>query len=394
MQSENVVKLFTAENPSALADRAELTECVALLAKLCSGKHPNTILNHIRIASESGGMTLTATNGDIQAETSISADVDARFSAALPAASLLKLMRKGTPSPNAILELLPEDGSTEGDRFVVNKCAVQLASSRFVLDAMTTDDFPEPIRPVEGDKVQRFKIGSAVLWNAIDGTLDAVSADPTRYYLNGVYIHSYRGHLRFVTTDGHRLYIQDTNVQTGKSEISAILPTEGAKFVASILDGHAGADPVKVEISSTIAVFVFRDIAVTVKLVDGTFPDYERVIPAEPDKMVSIAAGEMSARVASMVECTGAGIVRLKFAAEQLIISAHGNLGGGTTGMACEYQGEEFEICFTAKNLQSAIDAASPDGRNMRIRMADAISPAIVSGSIGGWTGVLMPSAG
>ncbi|NEH72298.1 DNA polymerase III subunit beta [Rhizobium leguminosarum] len=390
MQSENVVKLFTSQNPSALVDRAELTECVTLLAKLCSGKQPFPILNHIRISSEPGGMALTATNNDIQAETSIVADVDARFTTALPAAALLKLMKKGTPSSTAILELLPEE-DPDADRTIASKCAIQLASTRFVLDAMPTDDFPEPIRHVAG-KFHKFSIASAILWNAIDGTIDAVSTDETRYYLNGVLIHSHNGHLRFVTTDGHRLYIQDTNVKTGKFEVNAILPTEGARFVASLLDGHAGADPVKVEISASVAVFVFRDIAVSLKLLDGTYPDYQRVIPAEPDKVATVAGGTLSAAAASLVECTGASTVHLKFAAGELILRADGTTGRGTTGLDCDYQGDELEIAFDARYLRSAIDAASPDGRNMKIRMADAISPAIVTGSIGGWTGILMPS--
>ncbi|MEH7904028.1 DNA polymerase III subunit beta [Rhizobium laguerreae] len=390
MQSENVVKLFTSQNPSALVDRAELTECVTLLAKLCNGKQPFPILNHIRISSEPGGMALTATNRDIQAETSIVADVDARFTTALPAAALLKLMKKGTPSSTAILELLPEE-DPDADRTIASKCAIQLASTRFVLDAMPTDDFPEPIRH-EAGKFHKFSIASAVLWNAIDGTIDAVSTDETRYYLNGVHIHNHNGHLRFVTTDGHRLYIQDTNVKTGKFEVNAILPTEGARFVASLLDGHAGADPVKVELSASVAVFVFRDIAVSLKLLDGTFPDYQRVIPAEPDKVATVAGGTLSSAVASLVECTGASTVHLKFTAGELAIRADGTTGGGTTGLDCDYQGDELEIAFDARYLRSAIDAASPDGRNMKIRMAGAISPALVTGSIGGWTGILMPS--
>ncbi|EJB02914.1 DNA polymerase III, beta subunit [Rhizobium leguminosarum bv. trifolii WSM597] len=392
MQSDNIVQLFTSGNPSALIERTELTECTALLAKLCSGKQSMPILNHIRFASEQGGVALTATNLDIQAETSIAADVDARFSAALPAAALLKLMKKGTTSTTTILELLADEADPDADRIVASKCAIQLASTRFVLDAMPTDDFPDLIRHAEGDKVHRFSIGSAILWNAIDGTVDAASTEPTRYYLNGVYIHTHNSHLRFVSTDGHRLYIQETNIQTGKHEIGAILPTEAAKFVANLLDGYAGADPVKVEISKGVAVFIFRDVAVTAKLIDGTFPDYQRVIPAEPDKTATIAGGDLSARVASLVECTGATTVHLKFGGEQLVINASGASGAGTTGMDCDYRGEELEIAFDAGYLRSAIEAASPDGRNMRIRMADALSPAIVTGSIGGWSGVLMPT--
>jgi DNA polymerase-3 subunit beta len=392
MQSENVVKLFTAENPSALIDRAELTECVALLAKLCGGKPSNPVMSHIRVTSEHGGMALTATDGTIQAETSIAADVDARFSAALPAAALLKLMKKGTPSSDAILELLPADAEPVDDRFIPGKCAIQLAGTRFVLDAQPTDHFPTPIRHEEGAKVQRVSVASAILWNALDGTLDAVSTDETRYYLNGVHVHNHNGHLRFVTTDGHRLYIQDTNIQTAKSEVSAIIPTDGARFVASLLDGHASAEPVKMEISPNAAVFVFRDVAVTVSLIDGSFPDYQRVIPADPENVAIVVGRAMAEAVASLVDCTGASTVRLAFSAELLTLTATGASGEGMTQIECEYHGSELEIAFDARYLRSAIDAASPDGRNMKLRLADAISPALITGSIGGWTGVLMPS--
>lgn len=391
---QKVVQLFTSENPSALVDRQEFTECVGLLAKLCSAKHSGPILNHIRVSSETGGMALVATNLDIQAETSISADVDARFSTALPATTLLKLMKKGTASGTAILELLAdnEEAAAAEERFVASKCAIQLAGMRFVLDAMPSDDFPEPIRHEDGAKVQRFSIASAVLWNAIDGLVDAASTDETRFYLNGIYLHSHNGQLRFVATDGHRLYIQDTNVQTGKSEVEGIIPSEGARFIASLLDGYACTDPVDVELSPGIALFSFRGVAVTLKLIDGTFPDYQRVIPAEPDKTATVAGKALNAAVISLVECTGADRIALTFSADRLAISAKGPAGAGSTDIDCAFEGEHFEIGFEARYLRSAIDAASPDGRNMRIRMIDAQSPALVTGSIGGWTGVLMPS--
>ncbi|MCV9960765.1 DNA polymerase III subunit beta [Pararhizobium sp. BT-229] len=389
---QNVVKLFPSENPSALVDRAEFTETIGLLAKLASSRSAVPILNHIRLSSEPGGLAFAATNLDIQAETSLAADVDARFSAALPAAALLKLMKKGTPSNTAILELLPDGEQSEADRFVASKCSIQLADTRFLLDVMSSDDFPNAIRHEEGAKVQRFSIASAVLWNAIDGTLDAVSTDETRYHLNGIFVHSHNGRLRFTATDGHRLYIQDTNIQTGKSEVAGILPTEGAKLIASLLDGHAGAMPAQVELSATVAVLVFRDVAVTVKLIDGTFPDYQRVIPAAPDKMATIEGAAFAAAVASLVDCTGAAHVKLAFEPQVLAISAKGATGEGSTEIACTYEGDTLQINFDAKYLRSAIDAASPDGKSLKIRMADALSPAIVTGSIGGWSGVLMPT--
>ncbi|KQS95367.1 DNA polymerase III subunit beta [Rhizobium sp. Leaf386] len=388
---QNVVKLFPSENPSALVDRADFTETIGLLSKICN-RSALPILSHVRLSSEPGGIALIATNLDIQAETSVAADVDARFSTALPAAALHKLMKKGTPSNTAILELLNDGEPDDAERFVATKCAIQLADSRFVLDAQPTDDFADPIRHDENAHVQRFSIASAVLWNALDGTLDAVSTEETRYYLNGVFIHSHNGRLRFAATDGHRLYIQDTDVRTGKLEVSGILPTEGVKFVAALLDGHASSVPAEVELSGSIAVFVFRDVAVSMKLIDGSFPDYQRVIPAEPDKTAMIEGAVIGAAVASLVECTGAKHVRLSFDATTLAISAKGDSGEGSTEIPCQFEGDPLQINFDAKYLRSAIEAASPDGKKLKLRMADAVSPTIVTGSIGGWSGVLMPT--
>lgn len=388
---QNVVQLFTSENPSALVERAEFTDRIGLLAKLCA-RQAQPILSHVRLSSEPGGIAFIATNLSLQAETSMPADIDARFSVALPAVSLLKLMKKGTPSNHAILELLTDENE-ENERFVAEKCAVQVGATRFVIDALPSDDFPEPIRHGEGAKVQRFSIPSAVLWNAIDGTLDAVSTDETRYFLNGIYLHDHNGRLRFAATDGHRLYIQDTNIQTGKSEIAAILPTEGAKFIANLLDGYASAEPVQVELSPEIIVFVFRGVAVTLKLVDGSFPDYGRVIPTDPDKKVEVAGGALAEAVASLSEGAAAEMVHLAFSGNEISITVSGSVGEGSVAIDCGYAGDDFAITFDAKNLRSAIEAASPDGRKMTIRMKDLGSPALVTGSVGGWTGVLMPSA-
>lgn len=388
---QNVVQLFAPENPTALVDRVEFTDRIALLAKLCS-RQPQPILTHLRVSSETGGMAFIATNLSIQAETSLPADVDARFSAALPAGSLLRLMKKGAPSETAVLELIAEEAGEE-ERFIAEKCGIQLGATRFVIDAMPSGDFPDPIRHEEGAEVQRFSIASAVLWNALDGTLDAVSTDETRYYLNGVFLHDHNGRLRFTSTDGHRLYIQDTNVRTGKADVAGILPTEGAKFVAGLLDGYAGADPVQVELSSSIAVFVFRGVAVTMKLIDGAFPDYQRVIPAQPDKTAQLAGGVLAAAVSSLTEGADAKLVRLSFSDGAVAIEVSGTAGAGSSSVECAFEGEPLAISFDARNLRSAIEAASPDGRKMMIRMKDAVSPAIVSGSVGGWTGVVMPSA-
>lgn len=388
---QNVVKLFPTENPSALIDRAALTEAIGLLARLCTDAQPGPM--HIRLASKPGGMALTSTNFTVQAETAIPADVDARFSAALPAATLLKLLRKGGASETVLLELLADTEELEGERFIPAKCMVRLGAASFTLDATGTDEFPEPILLDPDDDVQGFDIPAAVLWNAIDGTLDAASREETRHYLGGIYLHNHNGRLRFVATDGHRLYMQDTFVHVGKAEIAGIIPRDAAQFIAALIDGYASADPVSVRMTASLAELVYRDVAVSLRLVDGTFPDYLRVIPANPPTAATVLGVDLAAAVASLVECTAAITVKLDFAADAVTVHAGGAAGEGTTSVSCSLEGEPLSIGFSAKNLRSVIEAASPDGRRMTIRMADAVSPALVTGSIGGWTGVLMPAA-
>ncbi len=389
---QNVVQLFSSENPSALIDRAELTAVVELLSRIVPKQTPAPILNHLRFSSEPGGIAITANNLDIQVETSIIADVDARFSAALPAAAMTKILKKGATTETVILELLPP--VNEGEEAGPGRCMVQLGASSFTVDILSTDDLPGSIKHGDDDKVHRFSMASAVLWNAIDGTIDAVSTEETRPYLHGIFMHSVNGRLRFTATDGHRLYIQDTNVQSGKVDIAGIIPTDAARFVAALLDGYASADPVQIELSQSVAVFIFRDVAVTLKLNDGTFPDYQRVIPAAPDKAATVLGKALYGAIVSLVDCTGAKTARFKFSASKLIITANGPAGDGETELECAFEGDDFEITFSAKNLQSIIDGASPDGKNITFKMTDAVSPAVVTGSVGGWSGVLMPMAG
>lgn len=386
---QNVVKLFPVENPTALIDRSSLTEAVELLAKLCSASQPGTAA--IRFSSEPGGIALAATNFTVMAETSLSADVDARFSAAIPAATLLKLLKKGGPSETIVLELHHDPEQPEADRFIAHKCTVTIGDTAFTVDATSTEDFPEPIRLIADERSDIFTIPAAVLWNAIDGTIGAVSTDEARYYLQGIYVHGYEGHLRFVATDGHKLYMQDTDIDISKADVAGIIPSGAARFIAALIDGHAGADPVAFEISPTMASAVYRDVAVTLKLVDGTFPDYLRVIPTDLDKTATVTGAVLDAAAAALTDCTGASNIMLTFTDDGLNLSAKGTAGEGSSSVPCVYEGEPFEIGFAAKNLRSIIDGASPDGRAMTFRMSAAEAPALVTGTIGGWTGVLMP---
>ena len=390
MQPEKIVKLFPTENPMALIDRGALTEAVSLLSKLCSTSKSETA--SIRFSSEVGGIALASTNLSVLAETSIAADVDARFSAAIPAATLLKLLKKGGASETIILELHHDPAQTEVDRFIAHKCTVAIGNASFIVEAFSTDDFPSPIRRGDDEEPYGIEVPAAVLWNAIDGTINAASSDQTRPNLNGINVHRHDGHLRFVATDGHKLYIQDTDIPVSDNEVSGIIPTDAAKFIAALIDGHAGADPVRFEISRSTATAIYRDVAVSMKLLDGSFPDYLRVLPTANGKVGVMVGAALDAAVAALTECTGASSVKLSFGDDGLQLSAKGPAGEGSSCIPCSYEGDAFEICFDAKNLRSIIDGATPDGKAMTIRMSDATSPTLVTGTIGGWTGVLMPA--
>src|SRR5262249_55690278 len=233
-----------------------------------------------------------------------------------------------------------------------------------------------------GDLPHKFELAAADLRNLIDRTRFAISLEETRYYLNGIYVHATQSNgvkvLRAVATDGHRLARMEMPLPAGAENIpGVILPRKTIMELRKLLDETQS--PIQAGLSDTRVRFSFDDAVLTSKLIDGTFPDYERVIPQGNDKVLEVdckSFAEAVDRVATIAtEKTRA--VKLALQRGQLTLSATSpDAGSATEEIEARYNGSPLEIGFNARYL---LDIAQQiEGEGARFALADAASPTVV----------------
>jgi DNA polymerase-3 subunit beta len=240
-------------------------------------------------------------------------------------------------------------------------------------------DFPQV---ADGDLPHRFQVSTADLKTVIDRTRLAISTEETRYYLNGIYLHAAKSGgadvLRGVATDGHRLARVELPLPEGAADIpGVIVPRKTVGELRKLVE-EAEA-PVDVELSETKIRLSLGGITLTSKLIDGTFPDYERVIPTGNDKMMEVHCGEFSAAVdrVATISTEKSRAIKLALGSNTLTLSATSpDAGSATEEIEVAYEGSPIEIGFNSRYL---LDITSQiGGGEARFMMADAGSPTIV----------------
>ena len=200
-----------------------------------------------------------------------------------PAHTLYEIVRK-----------LPEGAQVEISAANANQLTLSSGRSHFKLGCLPVDDFP---KMPEGDLKHKFKLSAADLRALIDHTRFAISTEETRYYLNGIYLHTTKQKnvevLRAVATDGHRLARVEMAAPAGAKGIPGIIvPRKTVNEVRKLIEESAG--DIEIALSEAKVRFSFDSVVITSKLIDGTFPDYERVIPSGNDKVMEVGARAIS----------------------------------------------------------------------------------------------------
>src|ERR1700755_1406976 len=269
-------------------------ECGALLKALShvqsvvERRNTIPILSNVLIEAAKGELKLTATDLDIEIVEALPADVLRNGSATAPAHMLYDIVRKLPEGAQVQVELL----SSEGGRL-----AVSAGSSRFELSCLPREDFPQM---AAGTLPHRFRLAADDLKRIIDKTRFAISTEETRFYLNGIYLHAAKDGqapaLRAVATDGHRLARFELELPDGAAEMpGVIVPRKTVTELRRLLDDAEGA--IEISLSDTKIQFNFGGVELTSKLIDGTFPDYQRVIPSGNDKVLSLNSKEFAQSV-------------------------------------------------------------------------------------------------
>ena len=349
-------------------ERGALLRSLTHVQNVVERRNTIPILANVLIRAEGDSVMLTATDMDMDIVERIPGRVITPGATTASAHLLHDIVRK-VPDGSEI-EL---DGG--GDK---EKLTLRAGRSTFTLRALPVQDFPM----LPDDALPHgFTLPAALLSALIDRTRFAISTEETRYYLNGIYLHAAMSGdqqvLRAVATDGHRLARFETPIPEGAENIpGVILPRKTVNELRKLLDEHGG--DVSIELSETRVRCRLDELTLSSKLIDGTFPDYERVIPASNDKIMIVRRKDFTDAVdrVATISSEKSRAVKLAVADNVLTLSATSpDAASATDEQEVEYNSTAIEIGFNARYLMDITGQIEGDAE---FAMADSASPTVV----------------
>jgi DNA polymerase-3 subunit beta len=350
-------------------ERAALLKSLGHVHRVVERRNTIPILANVLVRADKTALSLKATDLDLEVIESIAAEVSPAGSTTVPAHMFYEIVRKLPEGSQVVLE-------SSSDRAVL---AVRAGRSRFTLQTLPESDFPDL---AAGDMTHKFTLPGTDLKRLIDKTQFAISTEETRYYLNGIYLHvagsGKTQTLRAVATDGHRLAQTDLPVPAGAAGMpGVIVPRKTVTEVQRLIEDTAAE--VTVELSSAKIRFAIGDVVLTSKLIDGTFPDYQRVIPSGNDKELIVDKKDFEAAVdrVSTVSSERGRAVKLSLGGGKLILSVtNPDSGSATEEIEVDYTADPIDIGFNSRYLLDI--AGQLDGEVAVLRLADPGSPTLI----------------
>jgi len=350
-------------------ERAELLKSLGHVHRVVERRNTIPILANVLVKADRGKLSLKATDLDLEVTDSIAAEVSPGGSTTVPAHMFYEIVRKLPDGAQIVLE-----GS--GDRAVLS---LRAGRSRFTLQTLPESDFPDL---AAGDMSHSFKVAAADLKRLIDKTQFAISTEETRYYLNGIYLHTAgtakAGMLRAVATDGHRLAQVELPLPQGAAGMPGIIvPRKTVGEVQRLIE--TGEGEVAIELSAGKIRFTIGNVVLTSKLIDGTFPDYARVMPANNDKSLIVDKKDFEAAVdrVSTVSSERGRAVKLSITGGRLVLSVtNPDSGSATEEIEVEYEADPLDIGFNSRYLLDI--AAQIEGEVAVLKLADPGSPTLI----------------
>jgi DNA polymerase-3 subunit beta len=279
-----------------------------------------------------------------------------------------------------IVRKLPDGAEVEMVRDAEReRLTITAGSSRFALQTLVADDFPSL---ATGDMGHAFEVPAVDLKNLIEKTRFAISTEETRYYLTGIYLHpAQRGAaavLRGVATDGHRLAQLDLDLPKGAAGMPGIIiPRKTVHELHRLIEDSSAA--VSVSVSPAKVRFQIGPITLTSKLIDGSFPDYQKVIPTHNDKAMKVSNAQFKSAVdrVSTIASEKGRAVKLSIESDKLTLSVTNTEGGSATEeIPIDFRHGKLEIGFNARYLLDISGQLESD--SMHFMLADPGSPTMV----------------
>ena len=325
-------------------ERATLLKAVAQAQSVVERRNTIPILANVLIEAEGSDVTFRATDLDIEVVDKAPAQVERAGSTTVSAVTLNEIVRK---LPDGALVTLTDDSAA-------GRLTIEAGRSNFSLATLPKEDFPVM---ASSDYAANFSAAAPVLRRLFDKSKFAISTEETRYYLNGVYLHVADADggkvLRAVATDGHRLARVDAELPEGADGMAGVIvPRKTVGELRKLLED----DDMKiaVSVSETKIRFATPDITLTSKVIDGTFPDYTRVIPQGNTRKLEVDAAEFARAVdrVATVASDRSRAVKLQLDEDRLLLSVNApDTGAAEEELAVAYGDERLEIGFNAKYL-------------------------------------------
>lgn len=350
-------------------ERANLLKSLNHVHRVVERRNTIPILSNVLLKADGASLEMKATDLDLEITEATPAQVEQAGSTTVPAHLLYEIVRKLGDGSEVMLSMDPE-GST---------MTVASGRSQFKLQCLPQSDFPQL---AAGEFSHSFRLDSATLRRLIERTQFAISTEETRYYLNGIYMHTAESDgaivLRAVATDGHRLARCETEAPDGSENMPGIIiPRKTVGELQKLVDNPDVA--VTVELSDSKIRLTIGAVVITSKLIDGTFPDYQRVIPQGNDKAMQVDRKTFTDAVdrVSTVSSERGRAVKLMLSDSLLTLSVNNpDSGSATEELAVGYDAESIEIGFNARYL---LDIANQlTGNDVKFLFADAGSPTLI----------------
>jgi DNA polymerase-3 subunit beta len=350
-------------------ERAALLKSVGHVHRVVERRNTIPILANVLIRAEKGKLALKATDLDLEVIETIPAEVSPAGATTVPAHMIYDIVRKLPEGSQIVLD-------SSGDRASLT---IRAGRSRFSLQTLPESDFPDL---AAGEMTHKFSIPAKDLKRLIDKTQFAISTEETRYYLNGIYLHAAGSNkaqtLRAVATDGHRLAQVELPLPKGAAGMPGIIvPRKTVGEVQRLIEDNESE--IAIELSQGKIRFTIGDVVLTSKLIDGTFPDYARVIPSGNDKELVVDKKEFEQAVdrVSTVSSERGRAVKLSLSSGRLVLSVtNPDSGSATEELEVEYAAEPLDIGFNSRYL---LDIASQiESEAAVLKLADPGSPTLI----------------
>ncbi len=350
-------------------ERAVLLKTLSHIQSIVEKRNTIPVLSNVRIEAMGDGVSFKATDMDTEITEIVDAKIAETGATTAPAHMMYDIVRKLSDGAEVEIVFPDEKG----------QLSIASGRSKFALSTIGAEDFPV----ISAEKLPiMFNVAREELKDIIDRTQFAVSTEETRYNLNGIYMHAKNEGstkvLRIVATDGHRLACVETPLAEGAEKVSGIIiPRKTVAEVRKLLD-DTKAENIEISVSDNKVRFVLEEVILTSKLIDGTYPDYERVIPTDTDKMLEVSVKGLANavdRVSVVAERTRA-IKMIVEKGKVIITTTSPDLGSALEEVDAKYESESLEIGYNFRYLLDILTEIK--GENVQFGFSDASSPSVI----------------